>query len=57
MLRFLHLELETAKRILSRKNPELYDVGWQAVVLGLMVVVFGLALIIISTVGLIQEFG
>lgn len=45
------------KRILSRKNPELYDIGRQATVRGLIFIVLGLAFIIISILGLIQGLG
>lgn len=41
------------KRILSRKNPDSYAVGTQAVILGLIYIVFGMFLVISGTVGLI----
>jgi formate-dependent nitrite reductase membrane component NrfD len=45
------------KRILSRKNPESYSVGRQAVALGVLFIMLGLFFIISGTVGLIQGFG
>lgn len=45
------------KRILRRKNPDLYSVGRQAVALGLIFIVLGLFFIISGTVGLIQGSG
>jgi formate-dependent nitrite reductase membrane component NrfD len=45
------------KRILSQKNPDLHDVGRQAVVRGLIFIVLGLVFIIFGTAGLIQGFG
>lgn len=46
-----------AKRMISQKNPDLYDVGGRAVVRELAFIGLGLVFIIFGTVGLIQSFG
>lgn len=45
------------KRILSRKNPEVYSVGKEAVALGLVFIALGLFFIVSGIVGLVQGFG
>jgi hypothetical protein len=45
-----------AKRMLSQRNPDLYDVGERAVVRGLVFIGLGLALIVIPVLGLISGF-
>lgn len=45
------------KRILSRKNPEVYSVGREAVTLGSLIIVFGLFLVVTAVLGLIHEYG